>query len=216
VSLKVVCIFWGYGTGNACTTAARNFRNTGIQPYIQMLAQYRSAGSGASANMGGSANDKFDTSTPPTAVTDSYVQAEVKKFFGGAEDASTIYEVFIPATSYSQSGNSTSCGGPVLQYCAYHGHFTDGTNDVKYSIEPYPSCSGCQSSGFNDNQNQNHFVIHETREAISDEDLNAWYDRRGSEADDKCAWSPTRSSIRRRDLRINMSGRMRPAVASRK
>ncbi len=118
------------------------------------------------------------------------VQAEVTKYFGGAEDASTIYEVFIPATSYSSSGNSTSCGGPSLAYCAYHGHFTDGAHDVKYSIGPYPSCSGCQSSGFSDSQNANHFMIHETREATSDEDLNAWYDRRGNEADDKCAWSP--------------------------
>jgi hypothetical protein len=123
-------------------------------------------------------------------VTDSAVQAEVKKFFGGAEDTNTIYEVFIPINSYSQDGTSTSCGGPHLAYCAYHGHFTDGSRDVKYSIEPYPSCSGCSSSGFSVTQNANHFVIHETREAISDPDLNAWYDRQGNEADDKCAWSP--------------------------
>jgi hypothetical protein len=191
VAPKVVCIFWGFGSGNAYTAAMQNFRNTGIYNYSRMLGQYRSAGASAATDFGGSANDKFDTSTPPQNVTDALVQGEVTKYFGGAEDASTIYEVFIPATSYSSSGNGTSCGGPVLQYCAYHGHFTDGTRDVKYSIEPYPSCSGCQSSGFNDNQNANHFMIHETREAVSDEDLNAWYDRRGSEADDKCAWSPT-------------------------
>jgi len=62
---------------------------------------------------------------------------------------------------------------------------------VKYAIIPYPSCGGCQSSGFNDNQNADHFIVHETREATSDPDLNAWFDRRGNEADDKCAWSPT-------------------------
>ncbi|TMA10877.1 MAG: hypothetical protein E6J86_14650 [Deltaproteobacteria bacterium] len=39
-------------------------------------------------------------------------------------------------------------------------------------------------------QNFEHFISHETREAVTDEDLNAWYDRRGYEADDKCAWSP--------------------------
>jgi hypothetical protein len=39
-------------------------------------------------------------------------------------------------------------------------------------------------------QNQEHFVCHETREAVTDP-VNAWYDRRGQEADDKCAWSPT-------------------------
>jgi hypothetical protein len=156
-----------------------------------MLTQYRSAASGAATNMGGSVNDKFDTSTPPTNVTDSAVQAEVKKYFGGAEDTSTIYQVFIPSTSYSSDGSSTSCGGPSLAYCAYHGHFTDGSRDVKYAIGPYPSCSGCQTSGFSDTQNADHFMIHESREAISDPDLNAWYDRRGNEADDKCAWSPT-------------------------
>lgn len=194
-SAKVVCIFWGFGTGDSYTAAMQSFRDSGMNAsgnsYVAVLNQYRNAASGSAANMGGSVNDKFDSSTPPQNVTDAAVQAEVKKYFGGAEDASTVYEVFIPSTSYSSSGTSTSCGGPNLAYCAYHGHFTDGTNDVKYSIEPYPSCSGCQTSGFSVNQNANHFMIHETREAISDADLNAWYDRRGYEADDKCAWTPT-------------------------
>jgi hypothetical protein len=188
---SVVCIFWGFGTGNSYTAAMQSFRDSGMYPYNRMLSQYRSAGASAASNMGGSANDKFDTSTPPTNVTDSAVQAEVRKYFGGAENPNTIYQVFIPSTSYSSNGSSDSCGGPNLSYCAYHGHFSDGSTDVKYSIEPYPSCSGCQTSGFNVNQNANHFAIHESREAISDPDLNAWYDRRGNEADDKCAWSPT-------------------------
>jgi len=29
---------------------------------------------------------------------------------------------------------------------------------------------------------------HEIREAVTDPDLNAWYDAAGYEADDKCAW----------------------------
>ena len=39
-------------------------------------------------------------------------------------------------------------------------------------------------------QNTEHFISHETREAVTDEDGTAWFDRRGNEADDKCAWSP--------------------------
>jgi hypothetical protein len=189
---KVVCIFWGFGaSGNSYTAAMQSFRNTGIYNYSRMLSQYRNAGLNAATNLGGSTNDKFDSTTPPVNVTDALVQSEVKKFFGGAEDPNTIYEVFIPASSYSSSGTSDSCGGPNLAYCAYHGNFNDGTINVKYSIEPYASCSGCQTSGFNDNQNANHFMIHESREAISDPDGNAWYDQRGNEADDKCAWTPT-------------------------
>jgi hypothetical protein len=62
---------------------------------------------------------------------------------------------------------------------------------VKYASMPYPSCGGCQSAGFDDAQNFEHFISHETREAVTDADGNAWFDRRGYEADDKCAWSPT-------------------------
>jgi len=32
-------------------------------------------------------------------------------------------------------------------------------------------------------------LAHETEEAISDPDLNAWYDRSGAENADKCAWT---------------------------
>ena len=124
-------------------------------------------------------------------MTDAIVQSEVKKVIAakGSTDYSAIYEVFIPSGSYSSDGSSDSCGGPNLAYCAYHGHFSDGA-DVKYAIIPYPSCSGCQMPGWTAAQNQDHFVCHETREAVTDPDLNAWYDRQGAEADDKCAWSP--------------------------
>jgi hypothetical protein len=32
-------------------------------------------------------------------------------------------------------------------------------------------------------------ISHELEEAVSDPDLNAWYDRRGAENADKCAWT---------------------------
>ena len=63
--------------------------------------------------------------------------------------------------------------------------------DVKYASMPYPSCGGCRMPGWTDAQNFHHFASHETREAVTDPDLNAWYDRQGLEADDKCAWSPS-------------------------
>lgn len=189
VSAKVTFIFWGFGSGNSYTSGVQSFRTSGIYNYSRMLSQYRNAGASSPTNFSGQA-DVFDTSTPPVNVTDATVQSEVKKYFHGAYDANTIYEVVIPSGSYSSDGTSTSCGGPSLAYCAYHGNFSDGS-DVKYAIIPYPSCSGCQTSGFSVNQNTDHFVVHETREATSDPDLNAWYDRSGNEADDKCAWSPT-------------------------
>ena len=192
----VVAIFWGPQWSSAGTpeaTAASHiqgfFGQFSGSGHLNMLSQYSGAAGQAPSNM--LSHTVWDTSTPPTNVTDAILQQEVIKSLGGApSDPSTIYEVFLPSTSYSSDGTSTSCGGTNLAYCAYHGHFSYNGQDVKYSSMPWPGCGGCQSSGFSIGQNFDHFSCHETREAITDEDLNAWYDRRGNEADDKCAWSP--------------------------
>ena len=194
----VVFIFWGFSNGDPYATALANFRNQfGTTGEYNVITQYYGQdslsgyGNIAQANLSGGTADMYDTN-PPRNVSDAAVQGEVAKYLSThAFDGNTVYEVIIPSTSYSSDGTSTSCGGPSLAYCAYHGHFSSGGHDVKYAIGPYPSCSGCQSSGFTAAQNAEHFICHETREAVTDPDLNAWYDRRGNEADDKCAWSPT-------------------------
>jgi hypothetical protein len=192
---KVVFIFWGPsfasgGANNAYATTLQAFRNQfGTTPEYNTITQY----SGIQlTNLGSGTADWFDTTTPPTNVTDAIVQSEVNLYLSSHTfDANTVYEVVIPPSSYSSSGSSTSCGGPSLAYCAYHGWIGSGTNAIKYSIEPYPSCSGCKVSGWSDAQNQEHFVCHETREAVTDPTGQGWWDNSGQEADDKCAWSPT-------------------------
>jgi hypothetical protein len=194
---RVVYIFWGSFPAGY-TTALQSFRNQfGTTGEYNTITQYYGedavAGYGniAQSNLAGGTADWFDASTPPTNVTDTVVRNKVIEYLQThAFDNSTVYEVVIPSGSYSSSGTSTSCGGPNLAYCAYHGHFSSSGHDVKYSIEPFPSCSGCSVTGWSAAQNQEHFVCHETREAVTDPDLNAWFDRQGNEADDKCAWSP--------------------------
>lgn len=201
----VVCIFWGPSFNDPTSpdstyaSTLQNFRSQfGTTPEYNVITQYYQTIGGVTtniqlSNLQGTQPDWFDTTTPPTNVTDAAVQGEVQRYVAAhGTDYSTIYEVFIPSSSYSSSGTSDSCGGPNLAYCAYHSHYNDATGQpVKYSIEPYPSCSGCQVSGWNAAQNQEHFVCHETREAVTDALGNAWFDRSGNEADDKCAWSPT-------------------------
>jgi hypothetical protein len=194
VSAKVVSIFWGsqWGTTSnpnalASTTTAF-FANYGTTGEYNVITQYSGIQKSNLTNQ-----YWVDTANPPTNVTDAAVQGEVVKYLTAhslVADPSTIYEVFLPSTSYSSYGNSDSCGGPNLQYCAYHSNFSHGGVDVKYASMPYPSCSGCHAAGFSTAQDLQHFACHETREAVTDPDGNAWYDRRGNEADDKCAWSP--------------------------
>jgi hypothetical protein len=191
-SAHVVTIFWG----SEWTTTAGAARATSINNFVgkygtsgeyNVITQY--SGIQKSSLAVGTWTDT--TNAVPKNATDANIQAEASRYIAAhGFDPSAIYEVFLPSTSYSSDGSSTSCGGPSLAYCAYHGNFSSGGNDVRYGSMPYPSCGGCQSTGFSDTQNIEHFISHETREAVTDPDGTAWWDRQGNEADDKCAWSP--------------------------
>ncbi len=193
-SAKVVFIFWGPTFANAASadhayaTTLQAFRNQfGTTGEYNVITQYSGI---LKSNLGSGTADLFDTSTPPARVTDALVQSKVQSYINshGGSNSSTIYEVVIPKSSFSDDGSgATSCGGTNLQYCAYHSSF----GNTKYSIQPYPSCSGCKVSGWSDVQNQEHFACHETREAVTDPLGTAWWDTSGAEADDKCAWSPS-------------------------
>jgi hypothetical protein len=118
-SPKVVFIFFGPSFNNAASpdfVYARTLQayrdQLGSSLAFQRIAEY---GMFFPVNLGTGTPDMFDTRTPPTNVTDASVQGEVNRYLiqpSHTYDPSTIYEVLTPATSYSSSGSSTSCGGP--------------------------------------------------------------------------------------------------------
>src|SRR5262245_30762653 len=175
---KVVSIFWGpsatWGTNDSPSALAQTmvnfFGQFGTSPQYNVITQYYD--SSGSVQLTDLSTAYFvDNSTPPTSVTDADVQNEVIKVAGPTGlDASTVYEVFLPPGSYATFGSWNSCGGPNLQFCAYHGNFTHAGTDVKFASMPYPSCSGCKWPGWTDAQNIEHFSCHETREAVTDPD----------------------------------------------
>ena len=126
-------------------------------------------------------------------VSDGAVQQEVFAALQSgalAYDPSTLYLVF--------SGPGVNLGGGFgTQYCAYHGRFSaSGFGDVKYAVMPYDwsDPSGCAAQTTTPNgdpaaDTEVNVIAHETEETTTDEDLNAWYDRRGYENADKCAWN---------------------------
>jgi hypothetical protein len=195
-AVKVVLIFWGPNFNNAASAdyayahTLRNFRDHfGTSAEYNVITQY----SGITlSNLGTGTPDWFDTSTPPTNVTDSIVRSKVNSYLAThAFDSKTIYTVAIPATSYSSNGASTSCGGPSLAYCAYHGWIGSGTSATKYIILPYPSCSGCMVSGWSAVQNAEHILGNEIIDTVTNPTGLGWYDSSGLEVADKCAFSPS-------------------------
>ena len=130
------------------------------------------------------------------AFADSGVQAIVVNAInnGGLPlDTNGVYFVLTSSDVNETSGFCTT-------YCGWHTHASlstsKGSGDIKYSFVGNPdrcpsACEAQTTSPNNDSGGDGmaNIVAHEQEEAISDPDLNAWYDRRGNENADKCAWT---------------------------
>src|SRR5438093_1775011 len=165
---KVVPVFWGssatWGTNGAPSALAQAlisfFAQFGTNGEYNVITQYYDFG--GSVQLTNLSNRYWiDNTPPPTNVTDAALESEVVKAIGQVGfDASTVYEVFLPPTSYASFGNYDSYGGPNLYFCAYHGNFSYGGVDVKYASMHYPSFGGCEWALCTAAQYFGHFSYH--------------------------------------------------------
>jgi hypothetical protein len=145
---------------------------------------------GGTMTLAGQANDAYSRGK---AIGDTDVEAIVEaQIAGGAlpEDTNGVYFVLTSADVQETSGFCS-------QYCGWHFSYTrgDGT-DIKYSfVGDASQCpNACEEQTTSPNGNAGadamaSIIAHESEEAISDPDGNAWYDSRGEENADKCAWT---------------------------
>lgn len=206
---RIVAIYWSAakiytggptpgttGTGSQDGSLVGEFlRTLGGSPYFNINTTYFDGTGTAVVNSVAYTGFWAANSNAPASgakVSDAQVQAQVVAgFISGAItfDNSTLYVVF--------SGPGVNLGGGFgSQYCAYHGHFTSNGRDVKYAVMPYDAdfVGGCTALSGSPNNDfaadaEVNTLAHETEETTTDEDLNAWYDRRGDENADKCAWT---------------------------
>jgi hypothetical protein len=98
--------------------------------------------------------------------------------------------------------NVQETSGFCTIYCGWHDHasLAVGTSsyDIKYGFigNPAQQCPSACSIQTARSPNGDigadamaSVIAHELEEAVTDPDLNAWYDRRGQENADKCAWT---------------------------
>ncbi len=130
-------------------------------------------------------------------LSDPQIQAEVAKAIaanGWPKGLAAEYFVFLPNGVSTCFG--TSCF--VSTFCAYHSNYVDSASGshVLYANMPFTghklsSCSGAAGSP-NNNASADATIStlsHEANETITDPLGNAWYDRRGYENGDKCAYN---------------------------
>lgn len=160
-------------------------------PYEHINTTYSISGTAVTGNVtnGGDVSDNYSHGT---ALSDAAIKAVVSaKITSGAlpSDSNGVYFVLT-----SSDVNETS--GFCTQYCGWHTHGTIAGKDIKHAFVGNPdrcpsACEWQTTSPNNDSgaDGMASIIAHEQEEAISDPDLNAWYDRRGAENADKCAWT---------------------------
>jgi hypothetical protein len=200
---KVVAIYWSsspiYKNGPATGSGPASQDNSLIGTFLSTLggSNYwkinQTYYNGAGVHVGAVGYDGYwATGTNPSAKpSDADMQNLIISGNGSAYtlNSETIYLVF--------TGPGINLGGGFgTQYCAYHGHFNYNGVDVKYAAQPYnlDYPSGCTANRTSPNNDpaadaEINTLAHEIEEAASDPDLNAWFDRRGYENADKCAWN---------------------------
>jgi hypothetical protein len=190
-------IWYGNWAGNTATTILTDFANNiGGSPYFNINTTYYDASNvhvSNSVHYAGSTTDNYSQGAANTALSDSQIQAIVSSAITSGrlpKDASGVYFV-LTSPDVHKSGFCTS-------YCGWHTHANIAGTDIKYSFVGNPatqcpsSCSEQTTASPNGNIGADamaSIIAHELEEAVTDPDLNAWYDKRGAENADKCAWT---------------------------
>jgi hypothetical protein len=131
--------------------------------------------------------DLVDSKATQFSISDSKIKSYLAGLFNAgrvAADTTTVYGIYFPSGMRITSQGGGSC----TSFCGYHGNFTYNGQDIKYAVFPYANCRGCSLPGKAVADMLTIVSSHEIREAVTDPDLNAWFDAAGYEADDKCAW----------------------------
>jgi hypothetical protein len=129
-----------------------------------------------------------------TCLTDAQLRTEVSRVVtqqGWPRGTSNMVFIFTPKNVGSCS-SGRSCA--FTNFCAYHSSFGSGSSTTLYANQPYAAfvpraCDSGQHPNGDDADATINVASHEHNETITDPLGTAWYDMRGYENGDKCAWS---------------------------
>jgi hypothetical protein len=214
-TIKLNLIFWGSGFASTTASLYQSFlQGITASGYWSINNQYL-RGTTSAASFGAVFNDP---STPPSTVTDADLQAEVHSVLAGGHlpySADSLYYVITPKTVKVCSGSSCSC----TTFCGYHSSYADSTfGETLYST--IPSAAACPSACgvFTSDQTSPNgnleadegvsILAHEGEETMTDALGSAWFDRRGNENADNCAYmyGTTRPAANGAKVNQNWSG----------
>jgi hypothetical protein len=192
-TVNVYYIWYGNWSGNSATTILTDFaQNIGGSAYYNINTTYYDGNNTHITNSVHYAGSTTDNYSQGKSLSDAQIQTIVSSAITSNKLPKDTNGVYFVLTSSDVTASSGFCS----QYCGWHTHGTIGGSDIKYSFvgnpDRCPSSCAEQTTSPNGNAGADgmaSIIAHELEEAHTDPDLNAWYDRRGYENADKCAWT---------------------------
>ena len=188
----VVPVFWGSKWSNSTFAGDKTtgldyfYSHVGGTAYLHTNSEYTDgSGNVNTANVSKASSDKTDFSaTPSGAPSTSAVLAEVAKVTGNNPVPNAYYPVY--------SDQPRGSAG----YCAWHSSGTINGIRVQFgfffSLDGDSGCDPKAPTNLGHSQGLSALANvsgHELSEMLTDPQLNAWYDQKGDENSDKCAWT---------------------------
>jgi hypothetical protein len=190
----VYVIWYGNWASNTATSIIPSFITAESgSPYFNINTTYTNGSGAKVSNSLSLVGQAFDSYSQGTALSDAGVQAVVQRAVTAKSLPTDANGVYFVLTSSDVSETS----GFLTQYCGWHTSAVIASTDIKFSFVGDPSrnlaaCAAQTSSSPNGNVAADamvSIVAHELEESVTDPDLTAWYDSRGYENADKCAWT---------------------------
>ncbi|MDX6507644.1 MAG: hypothetical protein QOG06_2288 [Gaiellaceae bacterium] len=190
-STSVVPVFWGSRwasstfKGDKVSGLDTVYAHVGGTAYARTNGEYTDGAGSVNTTSISKGTDVTDTSATPTgAPSTSQVLQEVAKVTGNRPVANAYYPVY----SDQPRGNAG--------YCAWHSSGTIAGVRVQFgfffNLDGDPGCDPQSPSSLGHSQGLAALANvsgHELSEMVTDPQLNAWYDQKGAENSDKCAWT---------------------------
>ena len=186
-------IWYGNWTGNTAPAILTDLAaGLNASPYFNINTSYADKAGKKVTNAVHLLQQTTDNYSLGKVLSDAQIQTVVSTaIISGRlpKDANAVYFVLTSADVNASSGFCT-------QYCGWHSKGSIGGATIKYSFVGNPDrCPGAcapQSIGPNGNAGADgmaSLLAHELVEAVTDPEFNGWYDSRGLENGDKCAWT---------------------------
>jgi hypothetical protein len=204
-------VFWGgywstNSTGLSERTTLDNFMKTvGPSPeFASVLTQY--AQPEKPIGTGVYQGDKQIATEPGARIDDSAIKTTIQSWIDAglvpAPSPDQIYVLNFPPGTQITIGPDASC----TNFCGYHSTINTSSGAgglIRYIVNPYPSCGGCQSeSTVMDSSTV--VLSHEMAETVTDPDVGlattlgpplGWYDSANGEIGDICAGDPNATML---------------------